>query len=138
MMITYQLSHTPVDPVMTFLFFFTFHSNPKAQVSAYDGGALQALLRLLTRSPSINVKKRALYGLSSLIRFFPHAQRKFFELGGLSLLSGLMRETKSDYLSIQIKSVTLVHDLLVEQVRKRFIGSSFCTHGSSFFNTSFH
>ncbi|XP_030841956.1 nucleotide exchange factor SIL1 [Strongylocentrotus purpuratus] len=90
-------------------------SNPKAQVSAYDGGALQALLRLLTRSSSINVKRRALYGLSSLIRFFPHAQRKFLELGGLSVLSGLMRETKSDYLPIQIKSVTLVHDLLVEQ-----------------------
>ncbi|XP_041476573.1 nucleotide exchange factor SIL1-like [Lytechinus variegatus] len=106
-------------------------SNPKAQVSAFDSGALHALLHVLSRSPSITVKKRALYGLSSLIRLFPFAQRKFIELGGLSVLSGLMRET-SDYLPlldnsvhlIQVKSVTLVHDLLVEQRNAFYLETS--------------
>ncbi|XP_071477959.1 nucleotide exchange factor SIL1-like [Diadema antillarum] len=90
-------------------------SNPKAQVAAIDHGAMQLLLHLLRTTPSPATQKRALFGLSSLLRFFPYAQKKFLDLGGLNLLSGLVQEDTPGRTPLQIKSVTLLHDLLIEQ-----------------------
>ena len=79
---------------------------------------MQSLIRLLAHSPSPVVQKRALFALSSLVRFFPYAQQRFLQLGGLSVLSALMRSEGADKLPIKVKGVTLLHDLLIEHVSR--------------------
>ena len=49
-----------------------------------------------------------------MIRDFPYAQKKFFELGGLQSMMELFRDDKLR--SLQIKVVTLMSDLNDEQV----------------------
>ncbi|XP_077992621.1 nucleotide exchange factor SIL1-like [Glandiceps talaboti] len=90
-------------------------SNPTVQVEAVERGAIQLLLRLMSGNQPIVVKKKVLYAISSLIRQFPFAQKRFLELGGLSSLSSLFRETDSNVLPLKVKATTLLHDLLVEQ-----------------------
>ncbi|XP_070541506.1 nucleotide exchange factor SIL1-like [Ptychodera flava] len=90
-------------------------SNPAVQVQALEGGALQLLLRLMSTHQTVAVKKKALYAISSLLRQFPFAQKKFLELGGLSALSSLFKETDLTVLQLKLKAITLLHDLLVEQ-----------------------
>lgn len=90
-------------------------SNPKAQVVAIESGMMQKLIRMLSIEESVAVRSRVLSALSSLIRSFPFAQQKFLELGGLDSLSLLIKRPEvSEKLSV--KAVTLVNDLLVEQV----------------------
>ena len=64
-----------------------FDSNPKVQIVAVEGGALQLLIRLLSVEPatSTHVRARMLYALSSLTRHFPFAQARFVQLGGLQV-----------------------------------------------------
>ena len=54
--------------------------------------------------------------MSSLLRHFPYAQLKFMQLGGLSALSTLFKESASAAVSLKVKAVTLLHDMLLEQV----------------------
>lgn len=90
-------------------------SNPPVQVVAIDGGAMQSLLRLISPIESIPVRKKAMYAMSSLLRHFPYAQLKFMQLGGLSALSTLFKESDSAAVSLKVKAVTLLHDMLLEQ-----------------------
>lgn len=88
-------------------------SNPKVQIYAIESGALHQLIRSLATDSSLEVKKKMLFALSSMIRDFPYAQKKFFELGGLQSMMELFRDDKLR--SLQIKVVTLMSDLNDEQ-----------------------
>lgn len=85
------------------------------QVTAFENGAMQKLIRMLSVESSIEIRVRVLTALSSLIRNFPYAQLKFLELGGLDSLSQLLRQPMVIE-KLCIKAVTLVNDLIVEQV----------------------
>ncbi|KAK3777871.1 hypothetical protein RRG08_038117 [Elysia crispata] len=87
-------------------------SNAKVQVTAMESGVLHHLVRGLVIEPSKIVRKRMLFALSTLLRQFPFAQKKFLEEGGLTALASLFKKT--DDKNIQIKIVTLLTDLLSE------------------------
>ncbi|XP_078524548.1 nucleotide exchange factor SIL1 [Lissotriton helveticus] len=88
-------------------------SNPKVQIKAMEGGALQKLLVILATSQPLPVKKKALFAMSSLLRQFPYAQQHFLRLGGLDVLKGLCRDKETQTLSVRV--VTLLYDLIVEK-----------------------
>lgn len=90
-------------------------SNPKVQVGALEVDALQLLLRLLSSqsNSSSDLRKKILYAVSSLCRHFPYAQKKLLDLGGLSAFGELFQEPGAE--KIQLKAVTLLHDLMVER-----------------------
>ncbi|XP_055868382.1 nucleotide exchange factor SIL1-like [Biomphalaria glabrata] len=87
-------------------------SNAKVQVAALDSGLMQNLLKLLAVDPSLGVKKKALFALSTLVRQFPFAQKKFLDLGGLSALSQMFTSTHEE--NMKIKIITLLTDMLLE------------------------
>ncbi|XP_053140932.1 nucleotide exchange factor SIL1 isoform X2 [Hemicordylus capensis] len=89
-------------------------SNPKVQVAAIEGGALQKLLVILATDQPLPVKKKALFALSSMLRHFPYAQQQFLKLGGLQVLRSLCTEKGMETLHIRI--VTLLYDLIVEKL----------------------
>ncbi|XP_053236479.1 nucleotide exchange factor SIL1 [Podarcis raffonei] len=89
-------------------------SNPKIQVAAIEGGALQKLLVILATDQPLAVKKKALFALSSMLRQFPYAQQQFLKLGGLQVLRHLCTEKGTEMLHIRI--VTLLYDLVVEKL----------------------
>ncbi|XP_032069855.1 nucleotide exchange factor SIL1 [Thamnophis elegans] len=88
-------------------------SNPRVQVAAIQGGALQKLLVILATDQSFTVKKKALFALSSMLRHFPYAQQQFLKLGGLQVLRNLCTEKGMEIL--YIRTVTLLYDLVVEK-----------------------
>ncbi|XP_026566226.1 nucleotide exchange factor SIL1 isoform X1 [Pseudonaja textilis] len=88
-------------------------SNPRVQVAAIQGGALQKLLVILATDQSLAVKKKALFALSSMLRHFPYAQQQFLKLGGLQVLRNLCTEKGMEIL--YIRTVTLLYDLVVEK-----------------------
>uniref|UniRef100_A0A663MYS4 Nucleotide exchange factor SIL1 n=1 Tax=Athene cunicularia TaxID=194338 RepID=A0A663MYS4_ATHCN len=90
-------------------------SNPKVQIEAIEGGALQKLLVILATEQPLSVKKKALFALSSMLRHFPYAQQQFLKLGGLQVLRSLFRQKGMDTLHVRV--VTLLYDLIVEKVR---------------------
>jgi len=92
------------------------HSNPAVQVAAVEVGALQQLIRLLSVESCVTFRSRLLAALSSLIRHFPFAQRKFLELGGLQTLSQLLTQQSHDSDKLSLKAITLISDLLAERV----------------------
>ncbi|XP_071946700.1 nucleotide exchange factor SIL1-like isoform X2 [Antedon mediterranea] len=91
-----------------------FQSNPKVQIQGIEEGAMTLLLRMMHFDQSFNVQKKALYALSSLIRHFPYAQRKFVSLGGVTSLSQVLQRESSAMLPLQIRAVSLFNDLVVE------------------------
>jgi nucleotide exchange factor SIL1 len=80
---------------------------------------MQQLIRMLSNDPSMSVRTRSLGALSSLIRHFPFAQRKFVDLGGLQALTDLLHRHSftAGMEKLCVKAVTLVGDLLHERVR---------------------
>jgi len=86
------------------------------QIAAIEAGALQQLIRLLSIETSVAFRSRLLAALSSLIRHFPFAQRKFLELGGLQTLSSLLSRQTFDGDRLSVKAATLISDLLTERV----------------------
>ncbi|KAJ7341531.1 hypothetical protein JRQ81_005739 [Phrynocephalus forsythii] len=89
-------------------------SNPRVQVAAIEGGALQKLLVILATDPSLAVKKKALFALSSMLRNFPYAQKQFLKLGGLQVLRDLC--TGNGMAALHVRIVTLLYDLIVEKL----------------------
>ncbi|XP_028815844.1 nucleotide exchange factor SIL1 [Denticeps clupeoides] len=88
-------------------------SNPAVQVEAVDGGALQKLLMLLATSRPMNVKKKVLFAVASLLRHFPYAQSHFLKLGGMQVLADLFQTAGGDALRLRI--VTVIYDLIIEK-----------------------
>ncbi|XP_029403088.1 nucleotide exchange factor SIL1 isoform X1 [Mus pahari] len=91
-----------------------FSSNPKVQVEAIEGGALQKLLVLLATDQPLPTKKKVLFALCSLLRHFPYAQQQFLKLGGLQVLRSLVQEKSAKVLAVRV--VTLLYDLVTEKM----------------------
>ncbi|KAB0393926.1 hypothetical protein E2I00_012528, partial [Balaenoptera physalus] len=89
-------------------------SNPKVQVEAIEGGALQKLLVVLATEQSLTAKKKVLFALCSLLRHFPYAQQQFLKLGGLQVLRSLVQEKGMEVLAVRV--VTLLYDLVTEKM----------------------
>ncbi|XP_023591361.1 nucleotide exchange factor SIL1 isoform X7 [Trichechus manatus latirostris] len=90
-----------------------FSSNPKVQVEAIEGGALQKLLVILATKQPLATKKKVLFALCSLLRHFPYAQQQFLKLGGLQVLRSLVQEKGTEVLAVRV--VTLLYDLITEK-----------------------
>ncbi|XP_065265312.1 nucleotide exchange factor SIL1 isoform X2 [Emys orbicularis] len=73
-------------------------SNPKVQVEAIEGGALQKLMVILATEQPLSVKKKL----------------QFLKLGGLQVLRNLFKEKGMETLYIRV--VTLLYDLIVEKM----------------------
>ncbi|XP_006891242.1 PREDICTED: nucleotide exchange factor SIL1-like [Elephantulus edwardii] len=91
-----------------------FSSNPKVQVEAVEGGALQKLLVILATEQPLATKKKVLFALCSLLRHFPYAQQHFLKLGGLQALRSLVQEKATEVLAVRV--VTLLYDLVTEKM----------------------
>ncbi|XP_037657426.1 nucleotide exchange factor SIL1 isoform X2 [Choloepus didactylus] len=91
-----------------------FSSNPKVQVEAIEGGALQKLLVILATEQPLTVKKKVLFALCSLLRHFPYAQQQFLKLGGLQVLRSLVQKKGMEVLAVRV--VTLLYDLVTEKM----------------------
>ncbi|XP_037365097.1 nucleotide exchange factor SIL1 isoform X5 [Talpa occidentalis] len=91
-----------------------FSSNPKVQVEAIEGGALQKLLVILATEQPLTAKKKVLFALCSLLRHFPYAQQQFLKLGGLQVLRSLVHEKGTEVLAVRV--VTLLYDLVTEKM----------------------
>ena len=93
------------------------------QTAALEHNTLPLLLRLISYSSDKQVKKKALYALSALIRSHSKAQIAFLKLEGLSHLLDLLKDKSAGQL--RIKVMTLISDLLVEQndVKQRMVKS---------------
>ncbi|XP_036061202.1 nucleotide exchange factor SIL1 isoform X1 [Onychomys torridus] len=91
-----------------------FSSNPKVQVEAIEGGALQKLLVILATEQPLTAKKKVLFALCSLLRHFPYAQQQFLKLGGLQVLRSLVQEETAKVLAVRV--VTLLYDLVTEKM----------------------
>lgn len=91
-----------------------FSSNPKVQVEAIEGGALQKLLVLLATEHPLTTKKKVLFALCSLLRHFPYAQQQFLRLGGLQVLRSLVQDKGTEVLAVRV--VTLLYDLVTEKM----------------------
>lgn len=89
--------------------------NPQVQSSVLEFGLLPQLLRLVAMDPSSRVRSRCLFALSCLVRHLPAAQEALMHHGGLTVLAGLFAMGSSSSAKLQLKAVTLIHDLLVEQ-----------------------
>lgn len=89
-------------------------SNPKAQIKSLEAGVLPQLIRLLSTETDDKVRPRILYAVSSLIRHFPYAQKRFLDLGGLAAIKSMFPSNK-DFSIIQVKVITLLHDLVLEK-----------------------
>ena len=62
----------------------------------------------------MDLKRKVIYAISSLCRHFPYAQKKLLDFGGLSVFGELFQEPDAE--KLQLKAVTLLHDILVEKV----------------------
>ncbi|XP_033757521.1 nucleotide exchange factor SIL1-like [Pecten maximus] len=89
-------------------------SNPEVQIKALEAGILPQLIRLLSTETEVKVLPRLLYAMSSLIRHFPHAQKRLLDLGGITALKGMFPNSR-DLSNLQIKVITLLQDLIVEK-----------------------
>nr|XP_020466969.1 nucleotide exchange factor SIL1 isoform X2 [Monopterus albus] len=88
-------------------------SNPVVQVKAVESGALQMLLTVLATAQPLQVKKKVLFAVASLLRHFPYAQHHFLSHGGLQILSELFRADGGGILRTRI--VTMLYDMISEK-----------------------
>nr|XP_037282889.1 nucleotide exchange factor SIL1-like [Rhipicephalus microplus] len=88
--------------------------NPTVQRNVLSQGLLPQLLRLIVLDSSERVRLRCLFALSCLVRQLPEAQEALLHHGGLTVLAGLFTVPDSS-IKLQLKALTLLHDLVVEQ-----------------------
>ena len=72
------------------------------------------MLRLLSKNEPMEVRRKGLYALSSLIRLFYKGQQKFLKLNGLETFVKLFDESGTG--PLRVKVITLMTDLLHEQI----------------------
>ncbi|KAJ9578268.1 hypothetical protein L9F63_005489, partial [Diploptera punctata] len=89
-------------------------SNTAVQIAALESGSVAALLRVLALDRDPTVRSRSVYALSCLVRRFPTALHKFVTDGGLGVFANLFQSESQDDLKLQVKVVTLLHDLVLE------------------------
>ncbi|XP_044754213.1 nucleotide exchange factor SIL1 [Coccinella septempunctata] len=86
-------------------------NNPKVQIHGLETGCISELLKVLNLEKNIEVKYQAVGALSSILRRFPLAQKKFLENGGLTVFSKIFEEAD---IKMNVKLLTLVVDLVSE------------------------
>jgi hypothetical protein len=64
---------------------------------------------------NLDVRNRALFALSAVIRNFPLAQQAFIVHGGVSAFAKLFNSDSADLLKLQLKIITLLSDLIAEK-----------------------
>nr|XP_023025666.1 nucleotide exchange factor SIL1 [Leptinotarsa decemlineata] len=96
------------------LFGSLVQNNAKVQIHALETGSIPIILRTLNLESSSQVKSRGVFALSCLLRRFPLAQFHFIQNGGLFIVTKLLTEEYP--LKIQVKLVTLMNDLLLENL----------------------
>lgn len=94
------------------LFGSSVQNNAKVQIHALETGAIGILLKVLVLNSDHEIKNRAIYALSSLMRRFPLAQTQFLDSAGLNVFEELLQ--KSNNIKLLLKIVTLIHDLILE------------------------
>lgn len=90
-------------------------SNPKVQIAAVEAGLVQTLIRTVAYDSQEGVARKALFALSCLVRGFPHGQQVLVQHGGLEVLRKVFDRRDFRSLPLQLKVVSLLHDLLVER-----------------------
>ena len=89
-------------------------SNPHVQKEALDYGALELLCRFISANEPDVVQRRGLFALSALMRGSTHTQLAFLQqCRGLKQLADDFHNRSPQ---TQLKAVTLLTDLLYEQV----------------------
>ncbi|CAF1098294.1 unnamed protein product [Brachionus calyciflorus] len=89
-------------------------SNPKVKIFAIKTNLLQVLLnRLSNQVLNDEIYSKLIFTLSGLLRNFPYSQSKFVKLGGVDVLSNLIR--KLDSIKLKTKIITLTDDMLREK-----------------------
>jgi nucleotide exchange factor SIL1 len=91
-------------------------SNPKTQIAALEVGSIPILIRLVSFDPSPEVRARALYAISGLVRNFPLAQKSLVDNGGLTAFHTVFQTDSADLTKLQLKIITLVSDLMNERL----------------------
>lgn len=86
-------------------------NNAKVKVHALEIGAIPVLIKVINFDSDELIKSSAITALSALIRTFPVAQKKFIDHAGFLAISKLF---ESSSIKLQIKAVTMVSDLLIE------------------------
>lgn len=109
-----NLSDTQIRQESLKLFGSLVQNNGKVQIHALETGGIGILLRILHLEQSVDVKSRAIYALSCLLRRFPLAQLRFVENGGISVVTKILEKDPS--IKVQIKLVTLMNDLMIENI----------------------
>ena len=98
------------------LIFLILHSNPTLQQQVFDYGGLQHLCSLISTAEPNLVQRRSLFALSSLLRGNVRHQLLFLEqCRGLEVLGKSFNERSPQ---VQLKAVTLLTDIMSEQVLK--------------------
>ena len=95
------------------------HSNPPVQTDVLEYGGLDMLWALVkSDQESETVQKRALFGVGSLLRRNPAAQHVFVaKHNGFDVLA---RKFLGSSPQFQLRAVTLVTDLVSEEVRSPY------------------
>lgn len=79
-------------------------------------GSIPILIRLVSFDPSPEVRARALYAISGLVRNFPLAQKSLVDNGGLTAFHTVFETDSADLTKLQLKIITLVSDLMNERL----------------------
>lgn len=87
-------------------------NNPKAQLSAYEKGLAEHLIRFLSTTKVETEINGALFAFGSLVRHFPLAQRHVLSRSVINVLFGIWR--REVHLKIKVKVLTFLTDLLLE------------------------
>ena len=97
-------------------FLYILHSNPTLQQQVFDYGGLEHLCSLISTAEPDLVQRRSLFALSSLLRGNVRHQLLFLEqCRGLEVLGKSFNERSPQ---VQLKAVTLLTDIMSEQVQK--------------------
>lgn len=67
-------------------------NNPTSKKDFFEAGGLEPILKLLGQDEDVQVRNKALYGVSSLIRQYPEALESFIQLSGFDVMSKVLKD----------------------------------------------
>ena len=105
----------PIQTVTLWIIGTAIQNNDKAQVLALSHGALPPILTLL-ESPEDEVRRKAMYALSALLRHYPHAVATFQDADGWAKLHTALLDPN---MAQRRKVAFLLNQLLLQDPTKR-------------------
>lgn len=87
-------------------------NNPKAQVTAFEKGLAEHLIRFLSTTKTESEINSCLFAFGSLVRHFPVAQKHVLSKSVINVLFGIWQ--REVHLKIKVKVLTFLTDLLME------------------------